>query len=96
MSICSRIRPGRLDSDTSRVRASGHSVVRCHAPVYDEDRKRISARSSAFPESETWKRDYNLTRLYGDMNSTIARSANESEIGIFWTENTGAAVCACL
>ncbi len=38
--------------------------------------------------SETWKRDYNLTRLYGDVNSTL-RSANESEIGIFWTEHTG-------
>jgi hypothetical protein len=37
-------------------------------------------------DSETWKRDYNLTRLYGDANSTI-RSANESEIGIFWTEH---------
>jgi hypothetical protein len=38
--------------------------------------------------SETWERDYNLTRLYGDVNSTL-RSANESEIGIFWTEHTG-------
>ncbi len=38
--------------------------------------------------SETWMRDYNLTRLYGDVNSTV-RSANESEIGIFWTEHTG-------
>jgi hypothetical protein len=37
-------------------------------------------------DSETWKRDYNLTRLYGDVNSTV-RSAEESEIGIFWTEH---------
>ncbi|HEY3841558.1 MAG TPA: vanadium-dependent haloperoxidase, partial [Bryobacteraceae bacterium] len=34
------------------------------------------------------KRDYNLTRLYGGMNSTI-RSTSETEIGIFWTEHTG-------
>lgn len=39
-------------------------------------------------DSETWKRDYNLTRLYGDVNSTV-RSANETEIGTFWTEHTG-------
>ena len=38
--------------------------------------------------SETWKRDYNLTRVYGDVNSTL-RSANEAEIGVFWTEHTG-------
>jgi hypothetical protein len=38
-------------------------------------------------DSETWKRDYNLTHLYGDVNSTV-RSPNESEIGIFWTEHT--------
>jgi hypothetical protein len=37
-------------------------------------------------DSETWKRDYNLTRMYGDANSTV-RSAAESEIGIFWTEH---------
>jgi len=37
-------------------------------------------------DSETWKRDYNLTLLYGQVNSTV-RSANESEIGIFWTEH---------
>jgi hypothetical protein len=37
-------------------------------------------------DSETWKRDYNLTRLYGDVNSTV-RSANEAEIGVFWTDN---------
>jgi PAP2 superfamily len=37
--------------------------------------------------SETYKRDYNLTRLYGGVTST-ARSDAEAEIGIFWTENT--------
>ena len=38
--------------------------------------------------SETWKRDYNLTRAYG--NATVSsRSAFETEIGIFWTEHTG-------
>jgi len=36
--------------------------------------------------SEAWKRDYNLTRLYGGINSTL-RSAAETEIGIFWTEH---------
>src|SRR5579864_1809969 len=35
--------------------------------------------------SEAWKRDYNLTRLFGGANSTL-RSAAETEIGIFWTE----------
>jgi hypothetical protein len=38
--------------------------------------------------SETWNRDYNLTRNYGGTNSTV-RSAAETEIGIFWTEHTG-------
>lgn len=38
--------------------------------------------------SETWERDYNLTRMYGAATSTV-RSAAETEIGIFWTENTG-------
>ncbi|MBZ5619646.1 MAG: vanadium-dependent haloperoxidase [Acidobacteriia bacterium] len=38
--------------------------------------------------SETWKRDYNLTRLYGGVASTT-RSVAETEIGLFWTEHTG-------
>jgi hypothetical protein len=38
--------------------------------------------------SETWRRDFNLTRIYGGTTSTI-RSAAESEIGIYWTEHTG-------
>jgi hypothetical protein len=39
--------------------------------------------------SEAWKRDYNLTRLYGGTNSTI-RSASETETGVYWTDHTGA------
>jgi hypothetical protein len=38
--------------------------------------------------SEDWKRDYNLTRLYGGTDSAI-RSAAETEIGVFYTEHTG-------
>jgi len=38
--------------------------------------------------SEDWKRDYNLTRLYGGTASTI-RTASETEIGVFYTEHTG-------
>jgi hypothetical protein len=38
--------------------------------------------------SETWKRDYTLTRTYGGTTSDT-RSAAEAEIGIFWTEHTG-------
>ncbi len=38
--------------------------------------------------SETWERDYTLTRSYGGTTSSI-RSAAEAEIGIFWTEHTG-------
>jgi hypothetical protein len=38
--------------------------------------------------SEPWSRDYNLTRNYGGTNTT-ARSAAETEIGVFWTEHTG-------
>ena len=38
--------------------------------------------------SETWIRDYNLTRLYGGTSSNT-RTASEAEIGIFWTEHTG-------
>ena len=37
---------------------------------------------------EDWKRDYNLTRLYGGTASTI-RTASETEIGVFYTEHTG-------
>lgn len=37
--------------------------------------------------SEAWKRDYTLTRLFGGASSTI-RSASETEIGTFWTEQT--------
>src|ERR1035438_1542718 len=37
--------------------------------------------------SEAWKRDYNLTRLYGGSASTT-RSAAETEIGTYWTEHT--------
>ncbi len=35
--------------------------------------------------SEPWSRDYNLTRNYGGATSAV-RSAAETEIGIFWTE----------
>ncbi len=42
--------------------------------------------------SEPWSRDYNLTRNYGGTNSTV-RSAAEGEIGIYWTEHTGATIC---
>ena len=38
--------------------------------------------------SQTWDRDYTLTRIYGGTTSTI-RSTAETEIGIFWTEHTG-------
>ena len=38
--------------------------------------------------SEDWRRDYNLTRLYGGTSSTI-RTASETEIGVFYTEHTG-------
>jgi hypothetical protein len=38
--------------------------------------------------SEDWKRDFNLTRLYGGTASTI-RSAAETEIGVFYAEHTG-------
>jgi hypothetical protein len=37
--------------------------------------------------SETWYRDFNLTRIYGGGTSNI-RSAAEAEIGLFWTEHT--------
>jgi hypothetical protein len=38
--------------------------------------------------SEPWKRDYTLTRVFGDKVSVL-RSEAESEIGLFWTEHTG-------
>jgi hypothetical protein len=38
--------------------------------------------------SEDWKRDYNLTRIYGGTNSSV-RSAAETEIGMFYVEHTG-------
>lgn len=38
--------------------------------------------------SEEWVDDYNLTRTLGEVDSTV-RTAVQSEIGVFWTENTG-------
>jgi len=38
-------------------------------------------------DSHEWAKGYNLTKAYGDINSTV-RSAGQSEIAIFWTENT--------
>jgi hypothetical protein len=38
--------------------------------------------------SETWKRDYDLTRFYGGTTSNT-RTAAQAEIGLFWTEHTG-------
>jgi hypothetical protein len=37
--------------------------------------------------SRTWANAFNLTKAFGDLNSTL-RSPEESEIAIFWTENT--------
>ena len=39
-------------------------------------------------DSETFKRDFRLLHALGGTNSEV-RSASESEIAIFWTENTG-------
>ena len=36
--------------------------------------------------SEEWVADYNLTRLFGDVNSTL-RTPAQTEIGLFWTPN---------
>ena len=36
--------------------------------------------------SEQWVADYNLTRLFGDANSTI-RTPSQTEIGLFWADN---------
>ena len=38
-------------------------------------------------DSRRWANAYNLTKAYGDGNSTV-RSAEQSEIAIFWTEHT--------
>lgn len=37
--------------------------------------------------SSRWAAAYRLTKAYGDVNSTV-RTAEQSEIAIFWTENT--------
>lgn len=38
-------------------------------------------------DSRPWADGFNLTKVYGDINGT-ARNAAQSEIAIFWTENT--------
>ncbi len=38
--------------------------------------------------SQEWAADYNLTRLFGDANSTL-RTPGQTEIGLFWTAHTG-------
>jgi hypothetical protein len=37
--------------------------------------------------SEEWAADYNVTRLFGDVNSTL-RTPAQTEIALFWTANT--------
>src|SRR5262249_40420780 len=39
-------------------------------------------------DSEKWERDYDQVRILGDVNSNV-RTAEQSEIGLFWTEHTG-------
>src|SRR5882672_4069228 len=38
--------------------------------------------------SEEWVDDYNLTRVLGEVDSTV-RTPPQSEIGLFWTEHPG-------
>ncbi len=38
--------------------------------------------------SEEWADDYNLTRVLGEVDSTV-RTPAQSEIGLFWTEHPG-------
>jgi hypothetical protein len=38
--------------------------------------------------SERWVAEYNVTRLFGDKNSTV-RTPAQSEIGLFWAVHTG-------
>jgi hypothetical protein len=38
--------------------------------------------------SERWVAEYNVTRLFGDTNSTV-RTAAQGEIGLFWAVHTG-------
>lgn len=40
-------------------------------------------------DSEPWKRDYRLIHTIGGTADSLIRSANEKEIGLFWTEHTG-------
>jgi hypothetical protein len=44
-------------------------------------------RGPALLASAQWKRDYDVTRLYGASGSTL-RSPQETEVGLFWTEHT--------
>jgi len=39
--------------------------------------------------SEPWKRDYRLVQAAGGAGDALMRSANEKEIGLFYTEHTG-------
>ena len=39
-------------------------------------------------DSERWIRDYNQVKALGAVNSTV-RTAQQTEIGLFWTEHTG-------
>jgi hypothetical protein len=39
--------------------------------------------------SKTWARNFNLTKSYGALNSTV-RTAAQTEIGLFWTDNAAA------
>ena len=78
----------RMDPHTSGIRGRGCAMARPDAALHHESRGGLPAERAPTLNSEDWKRDYNLTRLYGGTNSTI-RSAAETEIGLFYTENTG-------
>lgn len=39
--------------------------------------------------SATWTRDFNLTKDFGALNSSV-RTAQQTEIGLFWTDNAAA------
>jgi PAP2 superfamily len=39
--------------------------------------------------SQEWVADFNLTKAYGALNSTV-RTASQTEIGRFWADHTGA------
>jgi hypothetical protein len=75
MCLYARERARRLGADTARLLARAHTLARPDASFYHEKCGPVSAGGPTPLAGEQWVAEYNLTRLFGDVNSTLANRA---------------------